>query len=353
MSPAVAGAHNSALAVGFVTAACLIPAADRRWGRGAVLRLGSLLLASGVVGFCICRTAAVSLLAAGVIGAGGAATIVGINAFLSDRVAPKFAPRALSELAGVAALVGLVSPVLLALSVATGIGWRALLAGIATAAIALEVVRRGRLRRFDDHGPQVGTQNWLRGGGGLPRRFWVAWAFLIPAVGLECTTLFWGVSMLRSRLDVSAPLAAAALSVNVAGLVAGRLLLGPLLLKRIDREKVLLGCHVVGGIGLALFLVLPSRAGALFGFMLLGLGVSMFWPLGIARLIRGAGGQSTAASGLAAVATGAANGLAPLALGYAAEGWGVSRAATVVLPLLLVLATALTVMSMRAFATDP
>jgi fucose permease len=79
----------------------------------------------------------------------------------------------------------------------------------------------------------------------------------------------------------------------------------------------------------------------LIGLTLTGLGMSVHFPLGIARAIRSSVGHSDRAAALISVGTGTASGLAPFLLGALADGVGTHWAYAIV-PTVLVIGIVIT-----------
>jgi len=69
-----------------------------------------------------------------------------------------------------------------------------------------------------------------------------------------------------------------------------------------------------------------------------GLGISVHWPIGVSRAVASSGGLIDRASGLSSVAAGAAGGIAPFILGALSDSIGF-HSAFLIVPVLL--ATAL------------
>ena len=72
----------------------------------------------------------------------------------------------------------------------------------------------------------------------------------------------------------------------------------------------------------------------LFGLVIGGIGMALFWPLGLSRVVMASGGQSDRASALSAVAGSTAGGIGPFFLGALADLTGV-HTAFLILPVIL------------------
>ena len=72
----------------------------------------------------------------------------------------------------------------------------------------------------------------------------------------------------------------------------------------------------------------------LLGLVIGGIGMALFWPLGLSRVVMASGGQSDRASALSAVAGATAGGIGPFFLGALADLTGV-HTAFLILPVIL------------------
>jgi fucose permease len=117
---------------------------------------------------------------------------------------------------------------------------------------------------------------------------------------------------------------------------------------RLGAERVLLGSMVLALVGFALAWLTGSAVPVLLGMVLVGVGLGLQSPLGIARAVASTDGQVDRGAGLTSVAAGVASGVAPFLLAAAADRLGVHTAFLLV-PLLTVVAIVL----VRAFPVHP
>jgi fucose permease len=176
--------------------------------------------------------------------------------------------------------------------------------------------------------PQPSASGQQRGGR-LPLRYWCWWATLVLVVSMEFSFVFWTADELRMAAGAQPALAAGAVTVFELALAGGRLA-GSHLLQRAEALTLLRAGLVVSVLGFALFWSAHVLWPALLGLAVAGLGVAMLYPLSLTGAIASAAGRSDLASGRAALGSGVAIGLAPLALGALADAHGVHLAYLVV-----------------------
>jgi fucose permease len=156
---------------------------------------------------------------------------------------------------------------------------------------------------------------------------------VVLAVCVEFSFVFWTADELRAAAAAAPALAAGAVAVFELALAAGRLL-GARMLSRLGNLPVLRLGVIIAAAGFAVFWSARSVWPALAGLAMAGLGVSMLYPISLARAIAAAGGRSDLGSARATLASGLAIGLAPFAFGVLADAGGV-RVAYLVVPVLL------------------
>lgn len=341
----IAGAHAAVLALAGVLAAAAVPRLAARWGRSVLIRRSLGCMAVGVLCYTVPAGPWVTLPAIALVGAGFTSAVVGINAFILDHQHGA-GPAALTQANALAAVAGLVSPLVIGLGAATVLGWRAGLWALVVAILIAEVVRArvdragpGPVRVFDA-ADAAAVQH--RGWGALPRRMWWSFALIGCLSAVEACTFTWTVDLLREQGGFTPAVAAAGLGTVSAGMVLGRLVASRLAESwSID---ALLRCAIVIA-GLALLLALLARTPLLLlGCMfLVGLGISVNWPLGVSRLVAASGGLANRGASLASVAGGIAAGTFPFLMGAWADRAGIGTA-FLLIPALLILAMAILVL---------
>ncbi|OLB74017.1 MAG: hypothetical protein AUI14_24795 [Actinobacteria bacterium 13_2_20CM_2_71_6] len=284
-SRGVAALHSTAFAIGGVACGLLAPLAVRRFGRQATSWVGLSGMSLAVLGLWPAHALWQTLSLAAVAAAFGTFVVTITMAALSDHHGPA-GPASLSEGNSLAAGVGLLAPLVVGASVTAGWGWRPGLAVVAPL-VALLALAAFLLRvRVPAARPIPAATT----AGRLPRSYRWAWSCLFCTASVEVCLNLWVADVLRSHSHAPEGAATAALSVIVGGMCIGRFV-GSRLLLRWSAPLVLLGALAVSGTGFAVFWFAPVPWVAVAGLILLGLGNSMHFPLGIALVVAHSGGQ--------------------------------------------------------------
>jgi len=311
---------STALALGGITGSLSAARFVERWGRGALLRTGALLLATGSVIYI--SGGPLWLITVGpFLGSLGASySAVGASAFLEARQGSA-ADAAITEGNVVASVSSLLATFAVGIAATTVLGWRAGLAIFAVMAIALEVARGRRLGPFD-----VGTRlERIAPKSRLPGLMWWAIITLILLTSVELTLLQWGADLLREQGGMGAAAASASISAIVTGMIVGRLV-GSRIVERISGERVFAGSIILAAVGFAITLIVTGPVPMILGLLVTGAGIGMHFPLGISRAMRASAGQPDRAAGWTSAGIGVMSGIAPFALAALADSWGIRTA---------------------------
>lgn len=330
VSRALSGLHGTSLAIGALVSALVVGPLVRSIGRRWTIWLGLGLLCVGIACYVSSTALQVTLLGAFLAAFGGSFVVVAVPAVLTDRHHCS-GPAAISESNAVASGVGTVAPIVVGAAVGIGLGWRAALL-VVIPVVALLAATAGRIAL-----PEViETPGQRDGSRRLSARYWVSWWVLVAGIGVEFCLLLWAADIMRHRLDLGEGAAAAGLTALIAGMCVGRVAGGRLAL-RMRVDLLFYAAIAVCLVGFAAFwstLVVPV---ALAGLLVCGLGLSLFYPLGIARAIEASDGRPDLATARAGLAAALASGGAPFVLGALADAVGI-HTAFVVVPLLLAMA---------------
>lgn len=337
-SRSVASLIGALFALGAIVGGLSAGRLVRRFGRGALMRLGSALIVLGLVVYAAGGALPVLLVGAFVASLGGTFIMVGGNAFLTDHHGTA-SPRALTEAHGLATLAGLVGPLAIGGLFAIGLGWRAGLLVACVLLIGVELVRGRSLEVYDGPHGHPDDQPGHAPRGPLPRRFWPALVVFSCAVAVEFSLTLWGSDLLRDRAGLGEAAAAAALVTIVGGMAVGRLGGGPVV-TRYGAERVLTGTIVLTFVGFVIAWLSASAVPMLIGLAVTGVGLGLQSPLAIGRVLTTTEGQVDRGSGLTSVAAGLASGIAPFVLASVADALSV-RTAFLLVPAFLVLALVL------------
>ncbi|MBU8858858.1 MULTISPECIES: MFS transporter [unclassified Micromonospora] len=182
--------------------------------------------------------------------------------------------------------------------------------------------------------------------GRLPRAYWIAWVLMSVTGSIEVCLSLWTADVLRTHAGLSAGGASAAVAAIVCGMFAGRIAGGRAAL-RWAPVPLLLGALTVSMAGFALFWGSTVGWLAVAGLVVLGLGNALHYPLAISIALAVAGPAADKAAGWSAYSMGVGFGIAPVALGWVADGVG-PHPAFLLLPAFIAVAVLLTVRLGRA-----
>jgi predicted MFS family arabinose efflux permease len=334
VSRSVAGLHGTSLALGSLLSALVVAPLVVRYGRTAVVWAGLAGLCAGVAVYTSTTALPATLLGIFVGAFGGSFVVVSSAPVLSDHHGES-GPSAISEANAVAAGVGTLAPLVVGASVGVGLGWRPALLLLVPVVLVLALLGRG-VRAPRPPAPADSSAP----AGRLPRRYWVSWAVVTAGIAVEFCLVLWTADVLRERVGLSPGPAAAGLTALVAGMCAGRVIGGRLAL-RWPVDTLLYGAIAVTATGFTALWLTDLAAVALLALLVCGLGIAVFYPLGIARAIEASEGRPDHASARAGLGAALASGAGPFALGALADVAGLHLALLVVPGLLLVAAVGL------------
>ncbi len=336
--------HSTLWSVGSVLAGLTLQPLARRLGRQRLFWMAAATTGVGALLFIAGHAVLVTLLAALVLGTGS--TLVGAvsSVVLADRHGRR-SDRALVEANLGASAVGTFVPALLGLLALTAGGWRSALVLPLLTLAALFLV----MGRVSMPAPPVAAS---ASAGRLPRGFGAHVLLVALAVGIEFCVLFFAVPLLSTGSRLSTAGAAAALSLFVAGELAGRAA-GSWLTRHPGRAiwliGVALGVAMAGFLALWLVRVTGVAVAALF---VTGLGIGNLYPLSLALALGAGRGRTDLAMSRVQVGIGVAIGTAPLLLGVLSDHVGVIRALSVE-PCLIAVAALVLLLLVRAGRREP
>ncbi|WP_435121636.1 MFS transporter [Micromonospora tulbaghiae] len=407
-SAAVAGLHSTGIAVGALAGGALFAPVARRLGRGPAIWLGLAGVTAGVTALGLLRPLPATLAAVAVIATFGMMVVSGVSVVLTARHGPA-APAALTEANAACAGMGILAPLTIGASVDAGLGWRPLMAvevglitlvalaaltfrvrvpqrapAAAAAGMPVPVAAPTRVPAVPAPGvaeavapapavpasvvpasgaadaaapahsvpasavPASGAPVSSGSGaaGRLPRAYWIAWVLMSVTGSIEVCLSLWTADVLRTHAGLSAGGASAAVAAIVCGMFAGRIAGGRAAL-RWAPVPLLLGALTVSLAGFGLFWASTVGWLAVTGLVVLGLGNALHYPLAISIALAVAGPAADKAAGWSAYSMGVGFGIAPVALGWVADGVG-PHPAFLLLPALIAVAVLLTVRLGRA-----
>lgn len=163
---------------------------------------------------------------------------------------------------------------------------------------------------------------------------------------IEVCLSLWTADVLRTHAGLSAGGASAAVAAIVCGMFAGRVAGGRAAL-RWPPVPLLLGAFTVSLAGFVLFWASSIGWLAVTGLVVLGLGNALHYPLAISIALAVAGPAADRAAGWSSYSMAVGFGIAPVALGWVADGVG-PHPAFLMLPCFIAAAMLLTVRLGRA-----
>jgi MFS family permease len=314
---AVASLHSTALAAGGLLGAASFPWLVQRFGRGHILWAGLGGVVVSVLMLCTFRPFPATLTAAVLVSAFGTWLVCAVNTALSEHHGP-VAAAAISEANAVAAGVGILAPIVVGLTVAAGLTWRP---GLAVVVVLIALVALASLifRVRLPAGPAL--SGGPSGRAPLPRAYWIAWTLMAATASIEVCLSLWAADVLRTHAGMSPGAASAAVASIVAGMFAGRLIGGRIAL-RIAPAPLLLGALAVSLAGFAVFWTSPVGWLAAAGLVVVGLGNALHYPLGVSMALATAGDQPDRGAAYSSYSVAVGFGVAPLVLGWVADGIG-------------------------------
>ena len=334
LSRAMASAHSLGMSIGGIAAGLSAQKLIHQFGRGRLLRWASIVLAIGILLFTVGRIVPLTLLGFTLCFLGGVTIVQSTAAFLSHHQG-RFASASISELHGVAAGFGLLSPVVIGLCVTYGFGWRI---GMAVGILATVIVEAVRGRDTASYGLPFSTDDEAVGHdvpGPLPRAFWWACVAMICTSGVEYAVLLWSSDYLRSNGGLAKGASAIALGCVVGAMAVGRIA-GSVLTRRFSSERLYIGSLLLALVGFLGFWRSSAPIIMIAFLTITGFGLSLHFPFGIERAIKVSANRADRATTRIAIATAISSGVAPFSIGVLADHFGVSQAFLVVPGALLV-----------------
>ncbi len=329
-SRAVSSLHGSLMAVGGLLGGLLTARAIDRYGRGRVLRVGTIATAIGILIYTMPAGLHVTLFGIFFAGFAGAFLLIPVNAFILDHQGAA-GPASLTESNALSSLAGLVGPLVVGIGAATIFGWRVGMWTVVVALIVTEIVRGRNTAVFGTSGGVARHHD----GRHLPRRVYWTLTALMCFLATEFSLTFWGADLLRERCNFGPAAAAASLASVTGGMLIGRVF-GARLAERFDTEIILKASIGVALVGFGLAWGFTLWPVVILGMITTGVGIGVHWPLGVARAVRSSGGLTDHAAAAASVAGSLAIAVAPFGLGALSDVIGFHEAFLLVPVFLLV-----------------
>ena len=325
----ISSLHAIGLSIGGILAGLVAAKLILRMGRGQFLTLALIGTAAGIMIYTAPGGYPVTIFGAFVTSFFGSGIIIGASAFLFDHQKAA-GPAAVTEANAFAAFAGVLAPLAIGLGSVIFLGWRfglwIMIIGIGISLLLMRrnpqvfQVPRDEAIREADHEP-------------FPQLFWWSLITLFLFLTTEFTLTIWSADLLRERGGFEAGAAAASLAALTGGIFIGRVF-GSRFAEYFPVDRILAFAVATTMAGWLVVWLSTTGIVMLFGLLISGIGVSVFWPIGISRIVLASGGQSDRATAYAAIAGGTAGGVGPFVLGSLSDLFGV-HSAFIVLPVVL------------------
>lgn len=304
--------HFSAYALGVLIAGSSGDKFMARFGRNNVLWGGVTGMLAGTAVIITAHHAYLTILGAWMVGLSGSVMGQVNTSIMADRFKDERA-IAITETNIVGSVFCSLAPLVVSLSVRSGLGWRTV--------FILPMLLIGFLYwKFGD--VARGYQKQVRSAAAkqkLPPLYWAFWSVVLLSVAGEWSIIFWCTDFMIKVNKFSEADASAAVSVFLAAMLTGRII-GSRLTRFLHVRQLLPTSAVLGLVGFLIFWLAKFPLLNLAGLFIAGLGQSNVYPLTFASAIGAAHEhQTNSATSRLSLASGAANLFTPMLMGFIAE----------------------------------
>jgi hypothetical protein len=336
LSESEEGLHAVGLAVGLLGAGLVTDRLDRYIGTARVHVGALVLLALAVLALAWSPALGVTVFGAAGVGLGFGIMFAHVNQTLAAGGGSSARVR-LARATLIAQVSSLTVPVVVWIGEEAGFGW-SIVALPVLVMIGLSLIfTRGRHYRPIPTGPDAGT---------LPGAYWTTWLFVLIVNAFEWTIIFWSSTLVEQQTSVSLRDATLVISMFFAGMVIARSALSLPAFGRQEPVRLIRAGLAVLVVGSVVVWASSSFAISLIGFVAMGVGSGVQFPLGIALTLDTAPFQPQLASSRLALASGLGILVMPLFLGVVADASSVS-VGWLVVPSMCLIGLALTVLIVR------
>ena len=333
----IAGLHGTALGVAAIIAGGFNSKLVHRYGRSNTTWIGLTVFSIGITFFVFAPPVQLTLFASLIAGLGTSIVINNVNTAGSHAFAER-SHTAVAQINAIA-IAGFVTGNFIIGTTANVVRdqWRVGL--LITIPFALALFIKGRKFEPDSHIPdESGPQR-----GKLSKGFWFSWTGFFISISAEFATTFWSASLISDRTEASAAISTLAVIAFGTGVGTGRWYAGRLL-KRFHADEQLKMALFLQFIAFGLFWSSHVLALCLITLFLVGLGISVQFPLFTLRMVAFSEGRPDLAIGKSSIAAGIAIASSPLLLGILGDNFGISRA-YIMVPVLVSLGFTMVVLS--------
>ena len=325
----VAGLHGTAMGVAAIIAGGFNSKLVHRFGRSNTTWIGLTVFSLGIAFFVFAPPVQLTLLATLIAGFGISVVINNVNTAGSHAFAER-SHTAVAQINAVA-IAGFVTGNFVIGTTANIVREQWRLGLLITIPFILAMFIKGRKYEPDSHIPDKdGPQR-----GKLSKGFWFSFVGFFLSICAEFATSFWSASLISNRTDASAAISTLAVIAFGTGVGTGRWYAGRLL-KRFHADEQLKLALGLQFIAFGLFWSSHILVLCLLTLFMVGLGISVQFPLFTLRMVAFSEGRPDLAIGKSSIAAGIAIASSPLLLGILGDKFGISRA-YIMVPVLIAL----------------
>ena len=325
----VAGLHGTAMGVAAIIAGGFNSKLVHRFGRSNTTWIGLTVFSLGIAFFVFAPPVQLTLLATLIAGFGISVVINNVNTAGSHAFAER-SHTAVAQINAVA-IAGFVTGNFVIGTTANIVREQWRLGLLITIPFILAMFIKGRKYEPDSHIPdEDGPQR-----GKLSKGFWFSFVGFFLSICAEFATSFWSASLISNRTAASAAISTLAVIAFGTGVGTGRWYAGRLL-KRFHADEQLKLALGLQFIAFGLFWSSHILVLCLLTLFMVGLGISVQFPLFTLRMVAFSEGRPDLAIGKSSIAAGIAIASSPLLLGILGDKFGISRA-YIMVPVLIAL----------------
>ena len=328
----VAGLHGTAMGIASIVAGIVNSRIAHRYGREQAAWIGIGLFMVGALMLALLNPVWATITAVLIAGTGVSITINTMVTIISHHYGTSVAKIAMAQanaISAVGSIIGTAVVSAIALIFVDGSQWKwGLLFGFPFI-IALYLFNR------NIHGEHVPDESGHQRGK-LSRNWWIAWIGIVASICVEFCTSFWAAALIKDRAGATAAIGTACVIAFGTGLALGRWY-GGIVLKSYSLDgqlKILLATTFVGFMTFWFSHNLALSIAALF---VIGVGLSMTFPLTTLRLILLSDSRPDLSQGVTSNGAGLAIAAGPFLLAAVADRIGISQAYLMV-PVLIAVA---------------
>ena len=321
--------HTSAVAVGMLIVGLIGDRFIGRFGRRAMLATGGLGASVAMVLLTLAPNVVTSIASCLLYGLTGSFISAVVSALLTDMHGPR-RNVAIAEANALCYAFAIMAPVIAGIAAWAGWSWRLVpLAGALACTTIVLVWRRTPILA----GRPAGARTTMVP---LSAAFWGYWAMLSFSVAIEFSVLLWAPAYLQQVVGLAPSSAAIGAAAFFAAMLVGRMV-GIKLVAIFPVRRIFLSAAATTLAGFVAYWGSGMPAIAIAGLFVIGLGVSVLFPLTIGLAMGAAGGASVRAGARAMMAPGLAILVDPPLLGGIADHAGLWIAQLMV-PVFMILA---------------